>query len=206
MRIAVFGIVMHVGRADVALQDLERLSDIAHNVCVSKIETHAHVVEARSMNEFHELVGRGKFVGNIFEEEPNAKRLGKGSQMLNGSHRRLDLPLIERLAAGTQVLYQESKGNLLGDLKSTLDFIHRLNTACSVSGRDIDRGSPRASPLVIRVHGRMHRIERHATGPEPICDLAHMLLAVGIVEMRPRREDFNRLCTAAHQAVQQARM
>src|SRR5213080_5341482 len=59
MRIAVFGIVMHVGRADVALQDLERLNDIAHNVCVSKIETHAHVVEARSMNEFHELVGRG---------------------------------------------------------------------------------------------------------------------------------------------------
>src|SRR5690242_18171343 len=76
----------------------------------------------------------------------------------------------------------------------------------AISGGDIYRGSPGAAKLIVGEHRRVHGIQRHAAGTEPIGNLTHVLFAVGIVEMLACRKNFNRPSAAAHQAVQQARM
>ena len=51
---------------------------------------------------------------------------------------------------------------------------------------------------------RMDGVQRNAAGVEPVGNFAHVLLAVGIVEMLARGKNFDGLRAAAHQSVQQA--
>ena len=52
----------------------------------------------------------------------------------------------------------------------------------------------------------MHRMQRNAAGSEPVGNFAHMLLAVGVIQMLARAKNLDGLRAAAHQFVQQARM
>ena len=49
-------------------------------------------------------------------------------------------------------------------------------------------------------------MKRDAAGTEPVGNFAHMLLAVGIVDVLARSKDLDRLRAAAHQPIQQAGM
>jgi hypothetical protein len=104
------------------------------------------------------------------------------------------------------MLHQETEGNLFRDLQSALDLVHGLNAVSTVCGGDVDRRRAGAAHFVIGVHGRMHRMEGNSAGAEPFRDLFHMLLAVGVIEVLAGGEDFDRLCPAPHQTIQQARM
>ena len=104
------------------------------------------------------------------------------------------------------MLHQEAKRNLLGDFEGALDFVHGLDAAGAVGGGNVHRRRAGASPFVVGVQRRVHRVQRDAAGPEPVGDLADVLLAVGVVEMLAGGENLDRLRAAAHQAVQQAGM
>jgi hypothetical protein len=52
----------------------------------------------------------------------------------------------------------------------------------------------------------VHRIQGDTAGAEPLRNLAHVLLAVGVVKMLARSEDFDGLRAAAYKAVKQSGM
>ena len=100
------------------------------------------------------------------------------------------------------MLYQKTKRNLLRDLQGTLDLIHRLNATRTVSRGNVHRRRSRASPLIVGIQRRVHRVQRHPTPPEPLGNFFNVSLAVGIVQMLPRRENLDRLHTTADQSIQ----
>ncbi len=108
--------------------------------------------------------------------------------------------------ARAHVLHQKTERNLFGDFERALDLIHGLDAAGAVGGRDVDGRSTGASPFVIGIERRVDRIQRNPACSKPVRDFPHVLLAVGIVEMLPRRKNLDRLRTAASQPVQHAGM
>src|SRR5438552_2385478 len=109
------------------LQNLKGLGHIAGHVSMAEIKTDAHVVEMRSLYKFHQLVRSTQLVRNILQQDTNPQRLGKRSQVLDRSHRRLKLAVIERFAASAQVLHQKTERDLLGNFERPLDLIHSVN-------------------------------------------------------------------------------
>ena len=63
-----------------------------------------------------------------------------------------------------------------------------------------------ASPFVIGVERRMHRIERDAAALEPLGDFLYVRLAVRVVDMLARSENLDGLHACPNQAVKNARM
>src|SRR5438552_17570450 len=109
------------------LHDLEGLGHIARNVSMAKVKTDAHVIEMGSVDKFDQLVGSAQLVGNILQQDTYAQGLGEGSQVLDGSHRCLKLAIIERFAAGAQVLDQKTERDLFRDFQGSLDLVHSVN-------------------------------------------------------------------------------
>src|SRR5450432_2932187 len=126
--------------------------------------------------------------------------------MLDGGHGGFEFVFVERFVAHADVLNQKAKWNVFGEFDGAFDFVHGFDAASAVDGRDVQRWSAGASPLVIGVERRVDRVERHAAGTEPIGDFLHMLFAIGVVKMLAGGENFDRLRAAAYQAVQQAGM
>src|SRR5207302_8288552 len=98
--------------------------------------------------------------------------------MFDRSHSRFELAIIERLATRAHVLYQKTERNLLGDLQSSLDFIHRLDPVGTIGRGHVHRRGACASPFVISEHGRMNGMERDSAGAKPVRDFANVLLAI----------------------------
>src|SRR5580704_4218484 len=113
MRIAVSRIVVDVRGMNVTLQDFEGFGDFPHEMGMADIETYAQVVEVRDLYKLHQFVWRAQFIGNIFQQDTHAQRLSESAQVFNRSHCRFELAVVKRLAAGSQVLHQEAKRNLL---------------------------------------------------------------------------------------------
>src|ERR1700746_1588591 len=102
------------------------------------------------------------------------------------------------------MLYQEAKRNLLGDFESPLDFIHGFDASCAIGGSHVDRRSAGAPELVVPKQGSVHGVQGNPAGAKPVGDLAHVMLAVGVVEMLAGGEDLDGLGPAAFETVQQA--
>ncbi len=173
---------------------------------MSEIETYANVVEVRAPDHLDQPVRRRKFVRNILQEDAYAQRLGKGPQVLDGGHRRLELLFAETLVRRSEMLHQETERNLLGNFKGALDLVHGVDARCAVGGGNVDRRRPCPSPLVVRVQRRMHRIERYPAAAEPVSNFFHVRFAIGVVKVLPRRENLDRLHSAASQPIQNPRM
>src|SRR5215469_311387 len=149
VRVAVFGVVVHMGGADVRLGGFESFGDVAHDVGVAEVEADPDIVEVAGVNELGQFFGRGKFVGNVFEQDADAERLGKGAQVLDGGHGGFEFAIVERLVGRAQVLHEVAERDLLGDFEGALDLVHSLDPAGPVGGGDIDRRGAGASPFVV---------------------------------------------------------
>src|SRR5208282_1829967 len=101
---------------------------------------------------------------------------------------------------------QKPEWNMLGDFEGAFNLVHGVDAVGPVGGRDVDGRRAGASPLVVGVQRRVHGVQGNAGGAEPIGDFAHMLLAVGVVEMLAGSEDFDRLGPGLDELVEQARM
>ena len=75
-----------------------------------------------------------------------------------------------------------------------------------IDGSDVHRWRTRASPFVVGIKRRVHRVQRNACGFEPVRDFANVLLAVGVVEMLARGKNLDRLGSRFHQLIEQAGM
>src|SRR6266513_1049833 len=100
------------------------------------------------------------------------------------------------------MLDQKTKRDLFGDFQRSLDLIHGRDALSPVGGSYVHRRSAGSSHFVIGEHGRVNGMQRNAAGAEPIRNFTDMLPAVGVVNMLPRREDFDGLRAAANQPVQ----
>src|SRR5207245_10601258 len=97
--------VVNMRGADLALQNLECLRDIAHDVRMADIEADTHVIEVRETDEFHQSVGSGQFVWDVLQQNAHPERLGKGTQVLDRSHCHIELRVIEGSIAYSYVLH-----------------------------------------------------------------------------------------------------
>src|SRR5579872_2634026 len=113
MRVVIAGIIVDVRRMNVSLQNLERLRHLAHDMSMTQVETHAYVVKMAVLYELHQLFRSRQFVGNVFQKDANAQRLGESAQVLDRGHGGLEFAVIECLAAHADVLDQKTEGNLL---------------------------------------------------------------------------------------------
>src|ERR1017187_2865575 len=206
VRVFIFVVVMHVGRPDVLLEYPERFRDASHHVRMSAIEADANVVEVHGVDEFDEPLGRGKLVGNVFDQHANAKWLGKGAQVLDRGHRRFEFLVVKLLVGIADVLHEKTKRNKFRDFERALHLVHGLNASGAIGGGDVDGRRTGASPLVIGVQGRMHGVEWNAGGAEPFSNFTNVLLAVGVVEVLAGGEDFDGLGSRLDEFVEQARM
>ncbi len=173
---------------------------------MAEVEADAHVVEVRCPNEFHQFVRSRKLVGNVLQQNTHAQRLGECTQVFNRSHGGFEFAFIKIFATCPKVLDQEAKRYLFGDFERALDFVHRLDAAGAVGGSYVDGQRAGASEFVVSIERGVHRVQRNTAGLEPVRDLAHVLLAVGIVQVLASREDFDCLRTASSQAIQNAGM
>src|SRR5579862_6137758 len=89
-----------------------------------EVETDADVVEVRAADHLHQAVWRGEFVRNVFQQNSYAEGLGKRTQVFDGGHRRFEFLLAETFVGRTQMLHQETKRDLLGNLEGALDLVH----------------------------------------------------------------------------------
>ncbi len=206
MGIAVFGIVVDMRRTNLLPQNLKRLAHGIHHVRMPEIEANPHIVKMSCVNQLHQSLRRGKFVGNIFQQNAHTQRLGKCAQVFDGGHRRFKLLLTETFVGQSQMLHQKAKRNLLRDLQGPFHLIHRLDQPRAVRRRQVYGRRSRPAPLVIGIERRVHGIQRNATPTKPLGDLFHVSLAIGIVEMLTRCENLDRLHSAASQPIQDSRM
>ncbi len=158
------------------------------------------------MNQLHELVGSGKVVGNILQQNTHAERLGKRPQMLDRRHRSFEFLFTETLVRRSKVLNQKPERNLLCDFKSTFDLVHGFDTAGSIRRCNIDRRRPGTTPFVVSIERRMNGVQRNSAAPEPVGNFLHMGLAVGVVEVLACGKNLDRLNTRARNPVENARM
>src|SRR5262249_39739508 len=120
-------------------QSLEGHRDVAHQVRMSEIETDTDVVKVGRLNEVDQLFGRGQLIRDVFQQHSHSQRLGEGAKMLDGSHSRLELAVVEVFVRGAEVLYQKTEGDLFRNFESALDFIHGGDALGPVGGGDVDR-------------------------------------------------------------------
>ena len=104
------------------------------------------------------------------------------------------------------MLHEKAKGNLLGDFKGALDFVHGIDAAGTIGRGDVDRRRTGAPPVVVGIQRGVHRVQGNAGGAEPVGNFTDMLLAVGVVEVLAGGEDFDGLGSRLDQFVEQARM
>ena len=126
--------------------------------------------------------------------------------MFNAGHGGFVLLFVEIFAGNADMLDEKAKRNLLCHLDCPLDLIHGLYALGPIAGRDIDRRPTCAAGLVVSVLGRVEGKQLRSAVAEPVADLTHMLLAVGVVEVVPRGMNFDGLRAASHKLVQQARV
>ena len=166
-----------------------------------EVEAHADIVKVCAFDHFHQAVGGGKFVGDIFQQNAHAQRLGKRAQVFNRSHSRLELLVAETFIRRSQMLHQKAERNLLGNFESALDFIHRLDSRSAIDGCHIHRWRACAAPLVVREKWRVNRVEWNPAALEPLRNFLDVRLAVGIIDVLARRKNLDRLYPAASQPV-----
>src|SRR5947208_16261623 len=163
---------------------------------VSEIEANTDIVKVGRVNELHQFLRRGQLVRDILQQNTHSQGLGKGAEVLNRGHRRLEFALVESFIRGPQVLNEKTKWNLFGYLESALDLVHRLDAASPVRGSHIHGGRSGATELVVAIERRVHGVQRNTGRAKPVGEFANVLLAVGVVHVLARGEDFDGLGTA----------
>jgi len=91
---------------------------------MANVKADPDIAKMRSGDHLHQSFRSTQIIGDVFHQNPDPQRLGKGAQVLNRSHRRLELMFAERLTSRPDVLDEEREGQHLGNLKRTLDLVH----------------------------------------------------------------------------------
>src|SRR5665213_4585291 len=110
--------------------------------------------------------------------------------------------LRDLLTANAEMLNQIGEGNYFGDFDGAFDFIHTPYPFGLHPLGDIDvRVRSGSSPDLIRIHGRMKRMQFETRIAEPVAEFGHLGL-VAVIEMLRRAEDFNTSDTCAFHPVE----
>ena len=142
------------------------LADGAHHVRVAEIEADSDIVEVRAADQFHQAFRSGKLVGNVLQQDANPSGLAKARRCSIEVMAASNFFSLKLSFGGAQMLDQEAKRNLLGDFQRALDFVHGFDAAGAVGRCDVDGRRAGASPLVVGVQRRVHRVQRNAAGRE----------------------------------------
>ena len=175
------------------------------DVGVAGVEAEPYAVEMADAGDFNEA-GRGsEVVVEVFEQELDAERGGEGLEVLDGGEGE-----VEGFGGPAVVLKAEvedagAEGNLLGGFEGAFDLVHGFNALALGTADEVQGGLGVTAPVDLVLCGE----ERHVhggsdgIGAKPGADLPHRA-AVGVVELVPRGEDFDRLGPGLAQGVEGA--
>lgn len=196
-------IVVEVEFGDAGLEKFEGGVDAAvAQVGVAYVEGDAYVVEVAYAEDFEQMLGGGDLVLQIFEQDFDAERMGEGLEMLNGGKGVFEGTGIPGLVLEAEVEGDGTEGDLLGGLDGAFDLVHGVDAAGLFRVDEVERGSDVATPLGVGVERLMER-SGDIVGPEPRSEIADDG-AIGVVEVVAHGEDFDGLCAALVQGVEQA--
>src|SRR5690348_10259175 len=91
---------------------------------VSDIEADTDIGEASQLKHLHKRIWCGELIWDIFHQQFDAERLGKGPQMLERGDGGFDFALAGVLIADANMLHEELEGSLLGDFDGALNLVH----------------------------------------------------------------------------------
>ena len=166
-------------------------------VGVAYVEADADAVEVADVEDFEDVLGRGDFVLQVFDEEADAEGVGEGLEVLDGGEGVFEGAGVPGVALLAEVEDAGADGNLLGGLEGALDLVHGGDAVGFFGVDEIDvRGDvagPLAASAVAEVEGLVER-GGDAGVAEPGGDVADGG-AVVVVEVMAGGEDLDGLDT-----------
>ena len=173
---------------------------------VAYVEADADAVEVADAEDFEDVLGRGDFVLQVFDEDANAEGVGEGLEVLDGGEGAFEGAGVPGVALLAEVEDAGADGNLLGGFEGALDFVHGDDAVGFFGIDEIDVRGDVAGPLaaspVAEVEGLV-KCGGDAVRAEPGGDVADGG-AVAVVEVVASGEDFDGLCAGFVEGVEQA--
>ena len=175
-------------------------------VGVAYVEADADAVEVADAEDFEDVLGRGDFVLQVFDEDADAEGVGEGFEVLDGGEGVFEGAGVPGVALLAEVEDAGVDGNLLGGFEGALDLVHGGDAVGFFGVDEIDvRGDvagPLAASAVAEVEGLVER-GGDAGGAEPGGDVADGG-AVAVVEVVAGGEDLDSLGAGFVEGVEQA--
>jgi len=188
MRILDSGIIVNVRGAHQLFHNLECLAHRAHHVGVSEIEADSNIVQNALHGSFPSIDREWKVHSEYF---PAERRTPSGL----AKARRCSMEVIAdsnffslNSHWATPGVAPESETESAPRSRAPASLIHRLHQRRAIRGSQVDRRRSRAPPLIVGIKRRVYGVQRHSAAAKPLRNLLHMSLAVGIVEVLPRRK------------------
>ena len=173
---------------------------------MAEIEGDAYVVEVTYAEDLEEVVGRGDFVLEVFEEDLDAERVGEGLEVLNGSEGVFEGAEVPGLVFEAEVEGDGGEGDLLGGFEGALDFVHGGDAVGLFGVDEVEIWRYVARPLGVGAVGDVDGLVEGGGGvgvAEPGSEVADDG-AVGVVEVVAGGEELNGVSAAVTQGVEQA--
>ena len=211
--VVVFGavVVVEVELGDARLEELEGFIDTyvffgVSQVCMADVEADADAVEVADAEDLEDVLGRGDFVLQVFDEDADAERVGEGFEMLDGREGVLEGAGVPGVVLLAEVENAGGERNLFGGLEGALDLVHGSDAVGFLRIDEIDVGGDVAGPLAASTVAEVKRLMEcgcDAGVAEPCSDVADSG-AVAVVEVVAGGKDFDRLCAGLVESVEQA--
>src|SRR6266700_7110468 len=109
MRITITLVVMDVRGTDAVMQNAKSLMNGAHQVRVACIETNSHVLITQQSDQLHQLLRCRQIIGDVLQEQADAKRPGKRAQMFNRAERGFKFARIVGFITAADMLDEKTK-------------------------------------------------------------------------------------------------
>jgi len=149
-------VVVHVKLSDALTKDPDGFSDTGCNVRMPEVEADVDLVEVGHIENRHQVFGRSSVAGQVFDKNSYTQRLGEGSKVLKGRGGIFKQAHGEAIEVFAKMYDKLLDRNVLGDLESALDLVHRIDTTRLFRVDEVD--SRRACPthLAVRPERSMH--------------------------------------------------
>jgi hypothetical protein len=206
-------VVVEVELGDAGLQELEGFVDAyvffgLREVRVADVEADADAIEVADAEDFENVLGRGDFVLQVFDEEAYAERMGEGLEVFDGGEGVFECAGVPGVALVAEMKDAGVDGHLLGRFERALDLVHGGDAVGFFRIDEIDIGGDVAGPLpasaVAEVEGLVE-CSRDSGVAEPggyVADGG----AVAVVEVVASGEELDTLGAGFVESVEQARV
>src|SRR5580704_1964504 len=157
---------------------------------VTRVQAESEVVQMRIHNEMLERGGCADLIRRVFEGNCDATGLRKDGENLKRGERGIELALVGRITAMSNVLNKIAEGDALGDIECALYFVHGIEPAdpLGIGNRDWDAAFAARSQVALG--RRVQRVKLQMVFAKRVRELPNLLL-VAVVEMARGAKDLD---------------